>query len=60
MVVVLLSAAVTAMVTMVLPAGVVIGCDAEPEFTGLPFTLMVAFGSAAVGVMVVLVVPLGA
>lgn len=53
----LLSAAVTATVTVVLPVGVAIVPDALPDVTVVPLTLMVAFGSAAVGVIVVLVVP---
>jgi hypothetical protein len=55
--VVLLSAAVTATVTLVFPTVNGIAADAVPEATVVPFTFMVALGSTAVGVMVVLVVP---
>ena len=52
MVVVLLSAAVTATVMVVLPTVKGIDVDAVPDITVVPFMLMVAFGSVAVGVTV--------
>ena len=56
MVDVLLSAAVTVTVTDVLPTGVGIPAEVEPDATTMPLTAIVA-PLAAEGVMVVLVVP---